>query len=79
MACKVERDETGKVVKIVCSSPWGVGMANSEWRVTYGFPVSPNPNDFTPDAECCSEGEITAWKEACETWNREVGSGQGEG
>jgi len=35
----------------------------------YGGFNGGNPNDFFPDPECCSEGEIKQHKEACELWN----------
>jgi hypothetical protein len=36
----------------------------------YGFPCVEDPNDFTPDYECCTEQEVANWKAACEAWNR---------
>jgi len=34
----------------------------------YGYPCVTNPNDFSPDTECCSPAEIAAHKLACETY-----------
>lgn len=34
----------------------------------YGFPCVTDPNDFSPDYECCSSAEIEAWKRACATY-----------
>ena len=31
----------------------------------YGYPCVVDPNDFSPDAECCSPAEIAAHKAAC--------------
>ena len=36
----------------------------------YGYPCVTNPNDFTPDGECCSPEEIAAHKLACEMWGK---------
>ena|SRR3990167_4665929 len=36
----------------------------------YGFPCVSDPNDFSPDYECCSPEEITTWKRACETYGK---------
>ena len=36
----------------------------------YGYPCVTNPNDFTPDGECCSPEEIAAHKVACENWGK---------
>jgi hypothetical protein len=37
--------------------------------VVYGFPCVDNPNDFTPDPECCTPQELAAHAEACRQWN----------
>ena len=34
----------------------------------YGFPCVSDPNDFSPDHECCSLEEIAAHTLACETF-----------
>ena len=34
----------------------------------YGFPCVEDPNDFSPDAECCSPQEIEAHALACKTF-----------
>ncbi len=39
-------------------------------EVVYGYPCVTNPNDFTPDTECCSPDEIAAHKAACESWGK---------
>lgn len=36
----------------------------------YGFPCVINPNDFSPDAECCSPVEIEAHRVACANWGK---------
>lgn len=41
----------------------------SEYCV-YWYPCVTNPNDFSPDAECCSPEEIAAHKIACENWGK---------
>lgn len=38
------------------------------YQSIYGFPCVSDPNDFTPDAECCSPAELAAHKLACETY-----------
>lgn len=78
MACEIVRDDEGKVVAIACGSPWGIGTYKlpEEYHAEfgthmYGFPPRVmNPHDFRPDAECCTEKEIAAWKEACDTWDK---------
>jgi hypothetical protein len=37
-------------------------------EAVYGFPCVEDPNDFIPDAECCSEAELAAHRLACETY-----------
>ena len=37
-------------------------------QAVYGFPCVSDPNDFSPDYECCSPVEIAAHKLACETF-----------
>ena len=34
----------------------------------YGFPCVDDPNNFIPDAECCSPAELAAHRAACETF-----------
>lgn len=34
----------------------------------YGYPCVEDPNDFSPDVECCSPEEIAAHRRACETY-----------
>jgi hypothetical protein len=34
----------------------------------YGFPCVRDPNDFSPDAECCSPEELAAHRRACDTY-----------
>jgi hypothetical protein len=34
----------------------------------YGFPCVEDPNDFTPDAECCTPEEIAFWEDAKKRW-----------
>ena len=36
----------------------------------YGYPCVTNPNDFTPDGECCSPEEIEAHKVACANYGK---------
>ena len=36
----------------------------------YGYPCVTNPNDFTPDVECCSSREIETHKTACANWGK---------
>lgn len=36
----------------------------------YGFPCVENPNDFTPDVECCSPAEIEAHRLACANYGK---------
>ena len=43
-------------------------MTDEEKVPLYGFPCVSDPNDFSPDAECCSPEEIAAHKRACETY-----------
>lgn len=38
------------------------------WMAHYGYPCVADPNNFTPDRECCSPAEITAWELACKTY-----------
>ena len=35
----------------------------------YGGFKGGNPNDFSPDRECCHQEEIAAWRAACDKWN----------
>lgn len=81
MTCTFERDETGKVIRIVCGSPWGIGVYNYRYEdengqeqveSIYGMGQPANPHDFSPDYECCSPKEIEAWEEACRAWDAEV-------
>ena len=44
-------------------------IAMSEKEAVYGFPCVENPNDFSPDYECCTEAEIAKWKEDCAAWD----------
>lgn len=55
---------------IVCGSLWGVGVTvdNDGQLISYGFPVTENPNNFIPDHECCSDEEMSAHKKACEEY-----------
>ena len=34
----------------------------------YGYPCVVNPNDFSPDTDCCSPEGIASHKLACKTW-----------
>lgn len=34
----------------------------------YGYPCVADPNDFCPDAECCSPAEMEAHRLACKTY-----------
>ena len=36
----------------------------------YGFPCVSNPNNFSPDADCCSPAEIEAHRLACANWGK---------
>jgi hypothetical protein len=36
----------------------------------YGFPCVENPNDFSPDSECCSPAEIETHRVACANWGK---------
>lgn len=36
----------------------------------YGFPCVTNPNDFTPDPECCSPEEMETHRKACANWGK---------
>ena len=36
----------------------------------YGFPCVSNPNDFSPDPECCTPEEIACHRKACENWGK---------
>lgn len=36
----------------------------------YGYPCVTDPNDFTPDVECCSPAELEAHKLACMTFGK---------
>lgn len=38
-------------------------------EVGYGFFPGGNPNDFSPDDECSTEEERTAWADACKRWD----------
>lgn len=38
--------------------------------VVYGYPCVVNPNDFSPDVECCSPAEIEAHRLACANWGK---------
>ena len=38
--------------------------------ISYGYFPGGDPRHFHPDAECCTEKEITAHKAACEAWDR---------
>jgi len=79
MACEIVFDDQGKPIGIKCGSPWGIGTyyhchddeCFCVGQSVYGFPPnSMNPEDFTPDPECCSQKEIASWEEARELWNR---------
>lgn len=35
----------------------------------YGFPRVEDPNDFSPDAECCTPKEIAFWEDAKKRWD----------
>ena len=81
MTCTFERDETGKVIRIVCGSPWGVGVYTYRYtdddgtereESMYGFGPTANPHDFSPDHECCTPDEIEAHRAACEAWDAEA-------
>lgn len=37
--------------------------------VVYGFPCVENPNDFSPDTECCTAEEIAFWEDAKRRWD----------
>lgn len=58
----------------ICGHSWGIGIynykdENGETQRGYGLFRPENPNDFTPDYECCTEEEIQAWKADCLKWN----------
>ncbi len=36
----------------------------------YGFPCVTDPNDFSPDAECCSPAEVEAHRIACANFGK---------
>ena len=38
-------------------------------EVGYGGFKGGNPNDFSPDSQCCSPKEIQSWRDACKKWN----------
>ena len=38
------------------------------YQSVYGFPCVDDPNDFTPDAECCSPAEMEAHRRAVATF-----------
>lgn len=56
---------------------WGIGIYvytddSGVKQSGYGYPwKGMNPNDYTPDPECCSEKEIEAWKKAKEEYVKE--------
>ena len=39
-------------------------------RPCYGFPNVDDPNDFIPDAECCSPSELEAHRIACANYGK---------
>lgn len=56
-----------------CGSSWGIGvyktMYGKDVMELYGFPPKDmNPNDFSPDWECCTKEELEAWEEAKKNW-----------
>lgn len=40
------------------------------YQSVYGFPCVSDPNDFSPDAECCSPAELEAHRLACQTFGK---------
>ena len=70
MACTVVRDDAGKVIAIMCGSPWGIGLYEyDDGETMYGFPPENlNPTKYCPDYECCTDKEIDAWREALKLW-----------
>lgn len=64
-----------KIEVILCGHSWGIGTykyKNEEGQDDYGYGLyrPENPNDFTPDMECCSPEEIKAWETDLAAWNK---------
>ena len=65
----VGEDGSLALIKRPCGSPWGVGVYVYDGEEIYGYGCVDNPHDFTPDEECCTAEEISAWKQACADWD----------
>ena len=44
--------------------------------VVYGFFHGGDPRDFSPDAESCSEDEISRHRQACQLWDEAESRGE---
>lgn len=58
-----------------CGSSWGIGaytlIEDGKELLMYGYPPKDmNPNDYSPDLECCTLKELWAWQEAKENWSK---------
>lgn len=52
---------------------WGIGMYSTKGNGEadgYGYYRPDNPNNFWPDYECCTPGEIENHKAACALYDR---------
>ena len=54
-------------VKMLDVAEW---LREQNASVGYGYAITRNPHDFTPDPECSTAAERERHRSACEAWDR---------
>ena len=62
---RAERDRLQEAVNLAME--W---FNRNGWITSYGYPLSDDPHEFSPDLDACSPQEIKNWEEATARWDK---------